>query len=255
MTDSYVGSAGSVGTGSIGLPSGALGTADDDMGLRKRDDVDITGDVPEIANGNTGPAFTPSGTGVGMDEGGMASAGGTGAPGVYYPTPPTAAHDRSTFGTPGATEPTPTTAGTTGTMGTTVGVTDVSGTFGRGQESTDPTVLTTGAMETSAAPMGTGAASTGVPPMGTSELFREEYERRFSNIGMSYDQALPAFEYGHRMRSESGEANTDWNVSEQRLREDWESRSPGTWLMYRDLIRTGWEHPSTSSRTGQARML
>jgi hypothetical protein len=221
MTDSYTGvSTGSVGTGSIGLPSNVSGlptnegTIDESssLGLLGHDIPGRMTDVPSVP----GTSPTP----------GAPSADASSVGSVSVDQVP-----QTTFSTPGATDPVATTSGTMGTMGVSESPASESSTkFGVDNTS-------------------------GLPESNSNDYlddFRGEFDRNFSQLGMTYDQALPAYEYGREMAASSQD---DWAVAEQRLRQDWEVRQPGTWIMYRNIARAGWERAAASRSNGRAQML
>lgn len=200
------------------------------------------GSVGFMAGATTGspptvPGTTPSIDAVEAD----ASAAGTMGEGLNQ-------EPRTDFGTPKASDPMPTTSGTVGTMGTTMEAPMVTGTLGQGQVSTGEV----GQDNTSGLPKSDTNTNDGPPPM---EDFRDEYDRRFSNLGMTYEQALPAFEFGHSMAQRNDLKDREWGAAEQALRDDWESRNPGTWIMYRDIARVGWDRMMTRTRDGKASMM
>ncbi len=68
---------------------------------------------------------------------------------------------------------------------------------------------------------------------------RGEYERHFSslNIGGTFDDYLPAYELGHKLRASNARS---WEELEADAQKNWEDAHPGTWQRFKDTIRYAW---------------
>jgi uncharacterized protein (TIGR02271 family) len=154
--------------------------------------------------------------------------------------------------------------GTTGTTGTTSGLTDTTGMSGTGMGTTGTTASgladTTGMSGTMG---GTGMGTTGTTASGLTgttgmggtgttgmssaydDDYRSDYNTRYANLGGSYDDYAPAYQYGSTLASDNRYSGRSWNDIEPHVRSDWESRNPGsTWDNMKAAVRHGWERVS-----------
>lgn len=68
---------------------------------------------------------------------------------------------------------------------------------------------------------------------------RGDYERHFSslNVGGSFDDYLPAYELGHKLRASGARS---WEELENDAQKHWEDSHPGTWQRFKDTVRYAW---------------
>ncbi|HEY0867239.1 MAG TPA: general stress protein [Fimbriimonas sp.] len=216
LTDSYTG------LGPHSISTGAIGQPID--GVTRETVRDIGAGVHDDAHATPPPVVEPRPPADGFHNEDAASVQGEG-----LGTPRT---DFTASGTPG--DFAPSTAGTTGTIGAT--------SFDQTSVTREPAIGTGS---------GNAASTERTQPMVD---FRSDFDREFAHKGMTYEQALPAFEYGYQCRNNESFRNREWNEIEQSMRDDWESRQPGTWIMYREIVRSGWERPD-ESRANRAELL
>lgn len=74
------------------------------------------------------------------------------------------------------------------------------------------------------------------------DLNRADYQRHFAslNVGSNFDDYLPAYELGHKLRVTNPASATDWTTVETSAQQTWESAHPGTWQRFKDAIRYAW---------------
>jgi uncharacterized protein (TIGR02271 family) len=120
------------------------------------------------------------------------------------------------------------------------------GTGGTGMAGASGTTSTMGTMGT----MGTtGMAGTGTGMQDSAMLgaddatyFRKHYDANYGTSGRSYQDYLPAYSYGETMAANEHYRGRAWNDVEPGLRQDWESRNPGSaWDNFKAAIRHGWD--------------
>lgn len=98
------------------------------------------------------------------------------------------------------------------------------------------------------------AATTGMATgtaMGTSggmlgedddSYFRKHYDANYGSSGGSYDEYMPAYSYGSTMAANERYRGRAWNDVEPNLRQDWESRYPGSaWDKFMAAVQHGWQ--------------
>jgi stress response protein YsnF len=83
--------------------------------------------------------------------------------------------------------------------------------------------------------------------------FRQYWQQNMGTSGGTWETYAPAYQYGYTTASQ-GTYGTDWNQAEQRLRQDWEARNPGTWDRYRDSIQYAWQRQA-ARRSGGAELI
>src|SRR5450830_1506606 len=72
--------------------------------------------------------------------------------------------------------------------------------------------------------------------------FRQHYEANYGGSGRGYQDYLPAYSYGSTMAAADHYRSKAWNDVEPSLRQDWESRHPGSaWEHFKAAIRHGWD--------------
>ena len=79
-------------------------------------------------------------------------------------------------------------------------------------------------------------------------VFQTHYNTRFANSGYTYKQFLPAYRFGHTLRTHERYQNADWNTIEPDARRIWEERNPGTWDDFSHAIRYAWEQGPRDER-------
>jgi len=81
--------------------------------------------------------------------------------------------------------------------------------------------------------------------------FRNHYRATFGNRGGTYEQYVPAYEYGYNLRSNSRYQGRDWNTIEPEVRRDWEMQHPGNaWDQFKEAVRYSWDKATGSERGG-----
>jgi len=79
--------------------------------------------------------------------------------------------------------------------------------------------------------------------------FREHF-RSVDPLGsLTYDQYLPAYQYGWRLAERDPYRGRSWNDIEAGARGTWEPDHPNTWDRFKDAIRYGWERRVGSTRS------
>ena len=74
------------------------------------------------------------------------------------------------------------------------------------------------------------------------DYFRKHYDANYGSSGRSYQDYLPAYSYGSTMAATDQYRSKAWNDVEPSLRQDWESRNPGSvWEQFKAAIRHGWD--------------
>jgi uncharacterized protein (TIGR02271 family) len=73
-------------------------------------------------------------------------------------------------------------------------------------------------------------------------FFRNHYESAYSTSGYTYDDYMPAYQYGYTLGNTERYRGRNWNEIETDARRDWEARNPdNAWENFKDAIRHGWE--------------
>lgn len=80
-----------------------------------------------------------------------------------------------------------------------------------------------------------------------ADEFRTDFQNRYSNRGMSYEQLSPAYRYGYHMGMDQRYRGGDWDRVEADARRDWEQQHQheGPWEKFKDAIRYGWDRART----------
>jgi uncharacterized protein (TIGR02271 family) len=74
--------------------------------------------------------------------------------------------------------------------------------------------------------------------------YRQHFDQsygRMTDEEYQYEQVLPAYRYGHSLRSDQRFAGDDWGTIEPQARTAWEENNPGTWTKFKAAIRHAWE--------------
>lgn len=77
--------------------------------------------------------------------------------------------------------------------------------------------------------------------------FRQNYQANFAAKGMSYEQYVPAYQYGYELANNERYKDRDWAEIESDARRNWESRNQGAWGDYREAARYAWERTRRAS--------
>ncbi len=80
--------------------------------------------------------------------------------------------------------------------------------------------------------------------------FREHFTKNYAKSGSSYNTYAPAYQYGHKLASDSRYAGSDWSTVETSARNEWSKQGSGTWEDMKAAVRQGWDKVrGTSSAT------
>jgi len=72
--------------------------------------------------------------------------------------------------------------------------------------------------------------------------YRRDYERHYSNSGVSYENLQPAYAYGYRTASDPRYKGRKWSDVEETLRTDYLKNQPNSsWDRAKGAVRYGWE--------------
>jgi stress response protein YsnF len=87
--------------------------------------------------------------------------------------------------------------------------------------------------------------STEIDVSSKSGFDRGYYKKYFENANLqgSFDEYLPAYEAGHKLRGAKGNR---WEDVEASARSTWEASRPGTWDRYKDSIKHAWTRARSS---------
>lgn len=77
--------------------------------------------------------------------------------------------------------------------------------------------------------------------------FREHFTANYGKSGSSYNTYAPAYQYGHKLASDSRYAKSDWSTVESAARNDWAKQGSGTWEDMKAAVRQGWDKVRASS--------
>jgi uncharacterized protein (TIGR02271 family) len=78
---------------------------------------------------------------------------------------------------------------------------------------------------------------------------RDDYKARYANLGGTYEDYAPAYQYGTSLASDKRYANRSWDDIETSARGDWQTRYPGSdWERFKAAVRHGWERMTGSRR-------
>lgn len=145
-------------------------------------------------------------------------------------------------------------SGSTGSTGSTgmTGMTGMTGSTGMADIRTSSAMESTGTASASpgmgGASMGMdgatagAAAGSGMMGMDDNDYFRKHYDANYGTSGRSYQDYMPAYSYGSTMAATDNYRGRAWNDVEPSLRQDWESRNPGSaWDNFKAAIQHGWQ--------------
>jgi uncharacterized protein (TIGR02271 family) len=71
--------------------------------------------------------------------------------------------------------------------------------------------------------------------------FRNFYTKNLGNRGVTFDNLLPAFRYGHNLANREPFRSSPWTAVEADSRRIWEEKNPGTWDQNKAVIKYAWE--------------
>jgi uncharacterized protein (TIGR02271 family) len=74
--------------------------------------------------------------------------------------------------------------------------------------------------------------------------YRTHFDESYAGLtdeDYRYEQVLPAYRFGHALRSDERYAGRDWNAIESDVRTAWEAERPGTWSRFKAAVRHAWE--------------
>ena len=92
----------------------------------------------------------------------------------------------------------------------------------------------------------------GHPPRDRNQLFQRNWHKNYSNMGGSYDDYAPAYDYGANIGSRDDWRGKQWNDIENDARTGWEKDRPNTWDKFKDAIQYAW-HKVTGGSNPQNR--
>lgn len=73
--------------------------------------------------------------------------------------------------------------------------------------------------------------------------FRRDFEAHEAGPGRTYEDAEPAYRYGHSLASDIACAGRSWDEIEPEARARWERGHPGrSWERFKRCVRHAWEH-------------
>ena len=79
--------------------------------------------------------------------------------------------------------------------------------------------------------------------------FRTHYDANYAKSGSPFSLYEPAYNYGHRLASDTRYANSDWSKVESVARTDWAKQGSGTWDDMKAAVRHGWDKVKTTTST------
>jgi uncharacterized protein (TIGR02271 family) len=83
--------------------------------------------------------------------------------------------------------------------------------------------------------------------------FRSHWQSNFASAGEGYEDYAPAYHYGTTLANSGQYTGRTWDEIEPEVREDWETRNPGSaWERFKASVRYGWEK-ITGDEAGAAR--
>jgi endonuclease I len=75
--------------------------------------------------------------------------------------------------------------------------------------------------------------------------YRQRWQQRSATGSGRWEDAEPAYRYGHEMRTRPEYRGRTWSEMEPTFQRDWTQRNPGTpWERARDSIRDMWDDRS-----------
>ena len=89
-----------------------------------------------------------------------------------------------------------------------------------------------------------GSSAAGGSLSGTdfdSDSYRTEWQKSAGSSGGRWEDAEPAYRYGHGLRSDQRYSGREWSSIEPEVRRDWEARNPGSaWDKAKDSVKGAW---------------
>jgi uncharacterized protein (TIGR02271 family) len=71
--------------------------------------------------------------------------------------------------------------------------------------------------------------------------FRNNYQTNFPGGKYSYDQVMPAYQYGYTLARDKRYSKSDWSTVEPEARREWEGTNQGAWEDFKDAVRYSWD--------------
>jgi hypothetical protein len=71
--------------------------------------------------------------------------------------------------------------------------------------------------------------------------FQNHYSNYFGQRGYTYNDYIPAYQYGYDLANNQRFQGSDWTVIESDARTSWEERHPGTWEQFKDAVHHAWQ--------------
>ncbi|MDD5370653.1 MAG: hypothetical protein PHQ40_16345, partial [Anaerolineaceae bacterium] len=67
------------------------------------------------------------------------------------------------------------------------------------------------------------------------------YANFYAQRGYTFDDYLPAYQYGYDLANNERYKRSDWTFIEAEARTDWDERHPGTWDQFKDAVYHAWQ--------------
>lgn len=67
------------------------------------------------------------------------------------------------------------------------------------------------------------------------------YASKMADLGMTFEQFMPVFQYGYSLAKIEQFQGKDWNAIAKFAREKWEERNPGSWERFAEAIRYAYD--------------
>jgi hypothetical protein len=74
-----------------------------------------------------------------------------------------------------------------------------------------------------------------------SNDFQNHYSNYYGQRGYTYNDYVPAYQYGYDLANSQSFQRNDWATVEPEARSTWEERHPGTWDQFSEAVRHAWE--------------
>ncbi len=76
--------------------------------------------------------------------------------------------------------------------------------------------------------------------------YRSDWMTRQGSQGGRWEDAEPAYRFGHGLRGDTRYSGRDWDSIEPDVRRDWEARNPGSaWERAKDSVKSAWNRMTT----------
>lgn len=77
--------------------------------------------------------------------------------------------------------------------------------------------------------------------------FRTHYDTAYGTTGFSYEQVLPAYQYGYWLAVSPQYRGYSWEQIEPDAQRIWSRRHEGAWSAFRDAVRSAWERTTNNA--------